>query len=477
MGKKLLFIILFVFIGMVNLHAQLSIPNGDMEKWDSITYSYPTYYIEHSNQQTISNNLPVNCEKTTDAYHGSFALKLTSVANQKDTMFGYITNGNTQDDIAQWHGGAPINEKPTGIRGYYKSNIPVGDSALILANFSLNGTQVGMYYYKLYGTHTTYTLFDYTFNPPLPVTPDSVLFAVTSGDAFIEHTIPGSMIIIDSVSLKGITTQPIKLNGDFELWNTNKVYAPKNWYAENLSESGVLRSTDSYKGKYATELRTVLSEHNGSSYANSGRISTGYYVKVSENQWELQGGFPYTEQIDTLIFWYKYTPQGNDTANVQCNFKKAGTQIHGIWQHLFASTTYKLMEIPFSISQVPDTAIIEFQSSIWTDTLPSFVGSSLIIDEVYFKSQYVSTKIENYDGHAIIQIQPNPNNGIFKVVSTIKNPSIEITNIIGERVYSEKNSSSNSNIILDLSKQPKGIYLLKITGEDGNWSNGKIIIE
>ena len=325
MGKKLLFIILFVFIGMVNLHAQLSIPNGDMEKWDSITYSYPTYYIEHSNQQTISNNLPVNCEKITDAYHGNFALKLTSVANQKDTMFGYITNGNTQDDVAQWHGGAPINEKPTGIRGYYKSDIPAGDSALILANFSLNGTQVGMYYYKLYGTHTTYTLFDYTFNPPLSVTPDSVLFAVTSGDAFTEHTIPGSMIIIDSVSLKGITTQPIKLNGDFELWNTNKDYIPKDWYTENLSESGVILSTDAYKGKYATELITILS--NKENKARSSKIGTGYYVQVANNQWELQGGFPYSQQIDTLIFWYKYTPQNNDTATIH-------TKLHSKVQYL-----------------------------------------------------------------------------------------------------------------------------------------------
>ncbi|HQH19198.1 MAG TPA: T9SS type A sorting domain-containing protein [Bacteroidales bacterium] len=475
MEKKLLFIILFVFIGMVNLNAQLSIPNGDMEKWDSLTYSYPTYYIEHSNQQTISNNLPINCEKTTDAFHGNSALKLTSVANQKDTMFGYISNGNTQDDVALWHGGAPISEKPTGIRGYYKSDIPAGDSALILASFSLNGTQVGMYYYKLYGTHTTYTLFDYTFNPPLSVTPDSVLFAVTSGDAFTEHTIPGSMIIIDSVSLKGITNQPIKLNGDFELWNTNKDYIPKNFYTENLSKSGVIRSTDAYKGKYATELITILSDKENK--ARSSKIGTGYYVEVANNQWELQGGFPYSQQIDTLIFWYKYTPQSNDTASIQCNFRKNGAQIHGVGQFILASATYKLMEIPFNIGQVPDTVVIEFQSSIWTDSLPSFVGSKLIIDEVYFKSQYVSTKIENYYEYAIIQIHPNPSKGIFKVVSTIKNPTIEITNIIGERVYSEKNTSANSNIILDLSNQPKGLYLLKITGEDGKWSREKIIIE
>ncbi len=59
----------------------------------------------------------------------------------------------------------------------------------------------------------------------------------------------------------------------------------------------------------------------------------------------------------------------------------------------------------------------------------------------------------------VIAISPNPSNGIFSINSDNLNLiEIEIYNLQGEIVY--KSSSSKGSI--DLSKEPKGIYLLKI---------------
>jgi len=80
----------------------------------------------------------------------------------------------------------------------------------------------------------------------------------------------------------------------------------------------------------------------------------------------------------------------------------------------------------------------------------------------------------------ISNLYPNPNNGIFTLqYPGINNPSrIEIYNMLGEKVYVENISSVNNNTIINLGFQSKGIYLYRLTSEDGSIvSSGKFIIE
>jgi hypothetical protein len=72
-----------------------------------------------------------------------------------------------------------------------------------------------------------------------------------------------------------------------------------------------------------------------------------------------------------------------------------------------------------------------------------------------------------------ITITPNPSNGIFSINSDNLNLiEIEIYNLQGTIVY--KSSSSNASI--DLSKEPKGVYLLKATSGNKLLTN-KIVLE
>ena len=67
------------------------------------------------------------------------------------------------------------------------------------------------------------------------------------------------------------------------------------------------------------------------------------------------------------------------------------------------------MEFPFDLPQTPDSVIIDIQSSCWQDSLVSFVGSRLIIDEIQFKSQPLPNSIAiNGDDEKELTIFPNP---------------------------------------------------------------------
>jgi sugar lactone lactonase YvrE len=84
-----------------------------------------------------------------------------------------------------------------------------------------------------------------------------------------------------------------------------------------------------------------------------------------------------------------------------------------------------------------------------------------------------------------ITVSPNPNNGLFKLVISpdsyrdgqlvIKN-TVEVYNMLGEKIYTAKLNSSTSQI--DLSNNANGIYLYRVLTETGTLvSGGKFIIQ
>jgi len=63
-----------------------------------------------------------------------------------------------------------------------------------------------------------------------------------------------------------------------------------------------------------------------------------------------------------------------------------------------------------------------------------------------------------------ISLYPNPNNGIFTLISNSKNFTIEIIDLLGKKVYTEKILQSKSEI--QIPNNRKGIYFCKITDEN-----------
>ena len=181
----------------------------------------------------------------------------------------------------------------------------------------------------------------------------------------------------------------------------------------------------------------------------------------------MKGGYPYSEMKDTLTFYYKYDPEDiSDMAAVNLSFKKNGTYIGGWGDNLPAAADYTYYEVPFEMGIAPDSVIIELQSSLWGNTDLSFAGAVLKIDDIYFKSQIITTDIKANEDNKQISIFPNPTGGIFTVLLADNsfrqvNPSIEVFNGMGQKVFVAELSELRSEF--DISGFPKGMYYIKIS--------------
>src|ERR1044071_58471 len=83
-----------------------TIPNGGFENWNNNSYQSPQNYWFTSNSSVIQVGLPINVLQVADPQQGTYAVKLNTVSNATDTMFGYILNG----DPTTLAGGIPYTQ-------------------------------------------------------------------------------------------------------------------------------------------------------------------------------------------------------------------------------------------------------------------------------------------------------------------------------------------------------------------------------
>jgi hypothetical protein len=84
-----------------------------------------------------------------------------------------------------------------------------------------------------------------------------------------------------------------------------------------------------------------------------------------------------------------------------------------------------------------------------------------------------------------VKVYPNPTTGIFTFqankLQLITNSRIEVFNVLGEMVYSQlslKDFQDNSQLTIDLSSNPNGVYFYRVVKESGEMvGSGKVIIE
>lgn len=467
--KKQLLLLSLAFL-VIAAYGQTPIPNGNFESWNSVTYDYPQNYPYNSNYDALfryGSALPFNVVRIADSYHNSAALQLSTVSSGANTAFGYFINSNPQNgDPSLWTGGAPYTEKPTGIQGYYKYNVATGDSAIIFAVFSKAGHNIGTYLYPVGGLHNDWTQFSFVFDPPLAEAPDSVIFAATSSNIMVsDQGVAGSILNLDYVSFTGVTSQPEKMNGDFELWETENMTTAADWIMQtNYDQRGnENRTMDKFKGEYALELKAYLGDNNGSPAARGEQASTGYYPDNCDGNCYELGGQKFTNKKDTLAFWYKYAPSANVKAQVNMNFKKNGTPFWWEGRDLSASNEYQYFEIPFDLFQSPDTVIVNIQSLRWEDSFISALGSVLKIDEIHFKSQPILyAGLPSLVSRDQLSVFPNPSTGKFMVRNEAGISKVIVYNLLGKPVYSKINPDLEKLNEIDLTNFQKGVYFMEV---------------
>ncbi len=475
---KSFFALLFAILAATFVQAQNAVPNGNFEDWNTTTFQNPQTFFTSNADNFRHGGLPFNCEQTNDAQHGSYAVKLTTTAAGTDTSFGYMVDANPNNNFPNLPGGIAYNQKPTAITGYYKCSIVAGDTARVFVIFKKGGSNMVMYMYPLFGTHNSYTQFTFPFGP-IPNTPDTIIVGFTSSDVANSQSRgkAGSWVQIDNVSFTGVSSQPADLNGDFENWVSQNVYIPASWYLQQGSDlSSATRTNDAAKGSFALELKTSMGDRNGNPAANASQAGTGYYVCPNNGggQCTIHGGAPFNHINDTLVFNYKYTPSGNDSAIVNLVFKSGGTITDGRQMSLGASASYKYMEFPIFLGSAPDSVIVFFQSSSWNDTLVSYVGSDLKVDEVHFKSQPLNTGFKQFaNANNSMVLYPNPAaNGNFSLSHIPTGAVIRVFDILGNETEARISRFGDT---ASIHLATAGVYFVKVTTKEGTTTKRVVV--
>ena|SRR3990172_11664508 len=121
--------------------------------------------------------------------------------------------------------------------------------------------------------------------------------------------------------------------------------------------------------------------------------------------------------------------------------------------------------------------ILDFVTSSMADTthvLMKFKNVSNPTNTIYqmfYGITYAGFSVNELSNSFNISVFPNPSNGIFTLQSAEEITSVEIYNVLGEKVW-----SGSEQIEIDLSAQSKGIYFVKVLSTD-KVSTQKIVIE
>lgn len=98
-------------------------------------------------------------------------------------------------------------------------------------------------------------------------------------------------------------------------------------------------------------------------------------------------------------------------------------------------------------------------------------------EDVYYSYiiPFIGAVITPIADNTTTSVFPNPTKGPFTIATSIPQASIEIYNVMGERIQSHENPGTKSK--MDISNQPAGMFFLKIRSQDGEILVKKVIKE
>lgn len=289
------------------------------------------------------------------------------------------------------------------------------------------------------------------------------------------------------------------INPGFETWSSDLLVPsamnPNNgnnttgWWDYNYFNNSVLggspvsvtRCTDTVRtGNYSVRMQTrkyTTTSWNiykywgipfiGHNYSDTlGILYTG---NVNETTSTFYPGIPCTQKITQFKFYYQYKPNGNDTAECRVMLVNNRNPVAGGWFKTNVSTgstgwQLATINLTYVNALTPDSLWILFSSSS-LDHSPK-PGSILWLDDA---SITLPIGVNDVQGEEIkIDIFPNPAVEAISVRNqslAIKEQTIEIYNLTGQRVYSST-ETTQSSVDINISELPKGIYFVKyIRGE------------
>jgi len=198
-------------------------------------------------------------------------------------------------------------------------------------------------------------------------------------------------ILLFAISL-AFTTTIFSQNIDFENWTQDTILFLDNYETTTngsaiYGSETVIRFEDYTDGSYSLMLKTILS--------NDGDTIFGYFANGDPD--DLSGGHPVNlSSIDSVIGYYKYNIQPNDTALFLCMAKYSGVPTGGdVFTITGAQSTWQRFAYPIDATVV-DSVIIAAASSNAINNIGITPGSYIIFDDIQLKSGNNLEPIQNH---------------------------------------------------------------------------------
>lgn len=266
-------------------------------------------------------------------------------------------------------------------------------------------------------------------------------------------------IAIVTVSLCNINGQTVP-NSSFETWSQNGPFeTPNNW---NVSPAAS-KSTDVHTGTYSLQLKNGIFTNPQTQAIDTipGIATTGQQGMGPGN--EGTNGYSFGARPDSLVFWYKYQAQNNDSFVVRLNLTKWNSGVKDMISNLIyiggASSRYTrvAIAIPYLLNSQPDTASIQIISSL-SPRENLILGSTLLIDDIGFISNSSAVEQNTITNNVQVSIYPNPFNNSF-TIANFNSDNIKLIDIYGAVVL-EQNTRNIETIDISTSSLAPGIYFI-----------------
>jgi hypothetical protein len=432
-----------------------------------------------NNLQTLDDyETPVNdrgveganaCFPSTDAVTGTKSLRLETIVSPTngDTIFGYIVSGDPDSGAPGQEVTLPVPGTIDSLIGWYKYDILAGDSAVILIGASALGTQTGGGTYYFSGQQLTWKRFAYYVNAAAS---DSIIFAAATGDPLNNFNgKPGSWVQFDDIQLKGPGGVANIDNYSFENWSTTPFEDLNGWTTENTRAIGsptmpAAKSTDSYTGTYALELNQTLSNNGDTIWSN---VTNGYWTNNGP-----AGGQPYSSSPTSVECYYKYTPNGTDSAFINFQFFQNGSSIANAG-NVFPNSvsSYTLWTTPLN-AMTPDTVLIVIGAG-------ENIGSQFLIDHIDF-----SFPVGIAEGITVEKLvsYPNPTTDVLKIKFEILNNNavtIRLIDVTGKQLETRSLGNLSAGTYresFNTSHFTSGIYFIEFF-IDGNKQVERFVVK
>ena len=211
---------------------------------------------------------------------------------------------------------------------------------------------------------------------------------------------------------------------------------------------------------YINEI--LVSENNSVSATVGGNIQIGAFASIAF----------FNGDIDEVRIWNRALPLAEIQNNMNCELPSPSTQNSLVAYYKFnqgtdAADNTTITTLTDASGNANNGTLVNFTK---TGTTSNFLAGSPIVTG----TNCAVLSNESFEVANNIKMYPNPTNGIF-TIETQEVSTVDVFDMIGKKVYSNKVSVGSSNI--DLSNYTNGIYLLTVTNQKGNLNTYKLIKE